>query len=445
MNRRMRLISLIAAFLLLSGSRAIGAYYSSKSLSFSLSADLSGIPSPTPEPTPEPTANTGNGLVFSSNVSVKSIDWNSSYKGDLTSVSLRADNVNHVLDFSLTFTMPAGYSQEHLKNNKIWFSGIWLKLSGTNHYDGKISLDGSGSSGNGSGVAQLQSVKLDPGQSSSNITAYLYHNWEVPEYKQEGNIIVVKLKPSYTKIGISTDYAPWYRTEKYSINATITLVLPPQSPGLMITEDLIVPETVPSTSPSLLSSPTPEPTTAPETEQMASTTPDITAGPTASSSLATESTTTPVAEQTASPTPETTVAPTASPSLIPESTTTPETEQTASPTPDTTAVPTASPSPAPEPMKAPAAEQSAPPTPNVTAAPMAVPSPTTESLAAPATEQSISPEPAAAPAVQQAPPSLPEAGEAPVDPPFFEPAALSAPLALSEGLPAGDSAEESDQ
>ena len=431
MNKKTKLIPLIAAFLLLFGSQAIGAYFSSKTLSFSLSADLSGIPSPTPEPTPEPTANTGNGLVFSSNVSVKSIDWNSSYKGDLTSVSLRADNVNHVLDFSLTFTIPAGYSQEHLKNNKIWFSGIWLKLSGTNHYDGKIFLDGSGSSGDGSGVAQLQSVKLDPGQSSSNITAYLYHNWEVPEYKQEGNIIVVKLKPSYTKIGISTDYAPWYRTEKYNINATITLVLPPQTPGLMMTEDLIVPETVPSTSPSLLSSPTPEPTTAPETEQMASTTPDITVGPTASPSLATESTTTPVAEQTASPTPETTVAPTASPSLIPESTTTPETEQTASPTPDTTAVPTASPSPAPEPMKAPAAEQSAPPTPDVTATPMAAPSPTTD--------------PAAAPAVQQAPPSIPEAGEAPGDPPFFEPAALSAPLALSEGLPAGDSAEESDQ
>jgi hypothetical protein len=42
---------------------------------------------------------------------------------------------------------------------------------------------------------------------------------------------------------------------------------------------------------------------------------------------------------------------------------------------------------------------------------------------------------------------LPEAGEAPVDPPFFEPAALSAPdsPALSEGLPADDFAEESDQ
>ena len=368
MSRRIWLISLIAAFLLLSGSRAIGAYYSSKSLSFSLSADLSGIPGPTPEPTEKP----GNGLVFQSNVSVKNVAWNAGYKGELTSASVNVDNVSHKLDFDLTFTMPAGYSQEYIQNNPIWFSGFWLRLSGTNMYESVIHLAGSGSSGEGVNVAQIQDVNLQPGESSDNIIVYFYSNWNVPAYKAEGNINVVKLKSSYTMVGRNVPPNGRYVTEKYSVDATITLVLPPQTPNLMM---------MPGSS--ILSEPLPT------------------------------STSSPIPTQTPTPTPE----PGASPSPVPESTITPEAEQTASPAPP------------------------------VTEAPMAVPSPTTDPAAAPATEQSISPEPAAAPAVQQAPPSLPEAGEAPVDPPFFEPAALSAPdsPALSEGLPADDFAEESDQ
>ena len=270
--------------------------------------------------------------------------------------------------------MPAGYSQEYIQNNPIWFSGFWLRLSGTNMYESAIHLAGSGSSGEGVNVAQIQDVNLQPGESSDNIIVYFYSNWNVPAYKAEGNINVVKLKSSYTMVGRNVPPNGRYVTEKYSVDATITLVLPPQTPNLMM---------MPGSS--ILSDPLP----------------------------------------------------TSTPSPIPEST------ATTIPTPE----PTTSPSPVPEPTKTPAAEQTASPTPDTTAAPMAAPSPMTDPAAAPATELSISPEPAAAPAVQQVPPSIPEAGEAPVDPPFFEPVALSAPdpLALSEGLPANDSAEESDQ
>ncbi len=454
MNRRMRLILLIAAFLLLSGSRAIGAYYSSKSLSFSLSADLSGIPGPTPEPTEKP----GNGLVFKSNVSVKNVVWNAGYKGELTSVSVNVDNVSHKLDFDLTFTMPAGYSQEYIQNNPIWFSGFWLRLSGTNMYESAIHLAGSGSSGEGVNVAQIQDVNLQPGESSDNIIVYFYSNWNVPAYKAEGNINVVKLKSSYTMVGRNVPPNGRYVTEKYSVDATITLVLPPQTPGLMmmpgssILSDPLptstsspIPEstatTIPTSEPTLTQTPTqtPEPTPTQTPTPTLTPTPTQTPEPT----LTPTPTQTPTPTLTPMPTPTQTLEPTLTPT--PTQTLTPTLTPIQTPTPTPTPEPTASPSPAPEPMKAPAAEQSAPPTPNVTAAPMAVPSPTTDPAAAPVTELSISPEPAAAPAVQQAPPSLPEAVEAPVDPPFFEPAALSAPLALSEGLPAGDSAEESDQ
>ena len=47
MNKKIRLISLIAAFLLLSGSlmtEAIGGYFSTRPLSFSVSPDLSAGP-----------------------------------------------------------------------------------------------------------------------------------------------------------------------------------------------------------------------------------------------------------------------------------------------------------------------------------------------------------------------------------------------------------------
>ena len=141
---------------------------------------------------------------------------------------MSVDNTNHVLNFDLTFTMPDNYSSSYLANNPGFFYGFTLNVTGKNNYGESIGLDGNDvTSSSGTGQAQLQNVSLAPGASSSSIKVYFYGaTWSVPTYSESGNSYTVSLKPSYSLVGRSVNYAPWYVTEKYYINANVTVILP---------------------------------------------------------------------------------------------------------------------------------------------------------------------------------------------------------------------------
>jgi hypothetical protein len=118
MTRVKRILSLAAAFLLLSGllpvNEAIGAYFSSQTLSYTVVPDLSGVPTPTPTPTEIP----GTGLVFNNQCSIISTGWNSHYSGNFTSASMTGNNDTHSYNFNFVFTVPDGNTEQYLKTNR---------------------------------------------------------------------------------------------------------------------------------------------------------------------------------------------------------------------------------------------------------------------------------------------------------------------------------------
>ena len=368
--RKQIALLLAVCFAMVFGPGAIGAYFSSRTLTLQLRPDLSSVPTPTPSPTPTvtptptptvsptptPTAAPGTGLVFANQCTFVRADWNTAYNGNFTSITMTVDNVKHTMNFNLVFTVPDGHTQQELTNNRYWFGGFYIRVSGKNTYDGSISLAGNQSNNNGYGTAQLQNVSLAAGAGSDDILVYFYgYNWSIPSYNPNGNTVVLESNKSYTNVGININRAPWYYTEKYTQTATVTLILPSQV-------------ATPTPSPTSTPSPTPTPTSTP------SPTPTPTATPSPTPSL------------TPTPSPTPTYTPTAAPTAAP--TVTPAPTDTATPEPTVTDTATADPTAGVESLAAPmmlmaadTSEAAAPP--EATATP--TPAPTAPPTDAPTT------------------------------------------------------------
>lgn len=235
--------------------------------------------------------------MFGNNFNFVGASWNTAYGGSFTGGTLSANNTTHTLNFNLVFTLPSNYSASILSTNPGWFYNFSVSVYGKNNYSSSISADSNGVTNfNGTGQAQFQNVALAAGASSSNIIVYFYGGtWGVPAYNVNGNSYSVNLMPSYVNIGRSVTYSPWYVTERYYINATVTLILPPAA--------------TPTPSPTPTPTPTPEPTP------------------------------TPTPEPTPTPTPEPTPTPTPEPTATPTPTPTPTVTDTPTPTPTDTTVP----------------------------------------------------------------------------------------------------------